>query len=421
MLAPGHSRSAGELLIGGARASELAAAYGTPLVVLDYDALDAAIVSFSSACVPHGIAISYAAKAFFVVALAKHLKHTSLGVDVCSLGELATAEAADFPAARLTLHGCGKTREELDAARAGRVGRTVVDNLDELRSLAAVPLAHPLPLLLRVNTGIEAHTHEFVRTSGEHSKFGLDVDALGEAASLLQSAAHLRFEGLHSHIGSQICDARAFAANARALMEAAACCSTSGLAVREIVAGGGFGVPARPGQRHVLNVEAAIRGIAETVAEEAARLHLPLPRVGIEPGRALLAGAGTTLYSVMASKRQFGRPYVIVDGGVYENPRPALYDAYHHAECASRESAEVVEAIICGRTCENDRLGSALLPPDLAAGELIAMHTTGAYTYSMSSNYNRFSRPAVAAVRDGSHSLIARREGIADVLRMDVR
>jgi diaminopimelate decarboxylase len=168
-----------------------------------------------------------------------------------------------------------------------------------------------------------------------------------------------------------------------------------------------------------LDLPATLNAIAGTIEREALRLRIAVPRIGIEPGRALIANAGTSVYTVMAVKSEFGRPYAIVDGGVYENPRPALYDAYHHTIAASRESDRLAETVVCGRTCENDRLGIASLPGDLRAGELVAMCTTGAYTYSMASNYNRFTRPAVVAVREGTHRLIARRESIDDVLRSD--
>jgi diaminopimelate decarboxylase len=418
-LAPGHSRENGELRIGGTRASELAERYGTPLVVLDYDVLDAAIAAFCDASAPHGIDVAYAGKALLLVALARHLKHTPLHLDVCSLGELAAAERAAFPPERITMHGCGKIDEELDAAADGRVGRIIVDNIDELRRLAQRGTAErPVPLLLRLNTGIEAHTHEFVRTSGDKTKFGFDPDALPDALALLQAHPNLRFFGLHAHIGSQIYERDAFVANAQTLMERAAYCANAGLDTQQVVVGGGFGVQMHPDEPSQLDLPETIAAIAATVGKEAARWNIPKPRIGIEPGRALVADAGTSLYTAMSAKTEFGRPYVIVDGGVYENPRPALYDAYHHV-VAVRETSSLIETVLCGRTCENDQLGTAKLPADLAAGELIAMCTTGAYTYSMASNYNRFSRPAVVAVRGGTHQLIARRETIDDILRSD--
>ena len=419
-LAPGHTRADGELCIGGIRAGDLAQTYGTPLLAVDYDVLDAAIQAFCDACAPHGVEIAYAGKALLLVALARHLKHTPLHLDVSSLGELCAAERAAFPAERISMHGCGKTDDELDAAAQGRIARIIVDNLDELVRLARRGTAdRPIPLLLRLNTGIEAHTHEFVRTSGDKTKFGFDPDALPAALALLSERPNLRFVGLHAHIGSQIYEHDAFVANAQALMERAAFCAQAGFQSERIVVGGGFGVQMRPSEPSTLDLPATIAAIARTVSSEAVRLRIPEPRIGIEPGRAIVAHAGTSLYTVMAAKSEFGRPYAIVDGGVYENPRPALYDAYHHVVSASRDSTQNAQTVLCGRTCENDQLGIASLPADLRAGELVAMCTTGAYTYSMASNYNRFPRPAVVAVREGTHRLIARRESIDDVLRSD--
>lgn len=417
-LAPGHERRGSELLVGGVPASELAAAYGTPLLAIDYDVFDAAIARFLQTCAPHSIEIAYAGKALLLVALARHLKHTPLHLDVCSLGELAAAERAAFPPDRIGFHGCGKTDEELDAAAEGRVARVIVDNLEELRRLAARAGAAPVSVLLRINPGIEAHTHEFVRTGGDKTKFGFDADGLASALSVLGQSPGLHFEGLHAHIGSQIYDRQAFVENTSVLMERAASAAAAGFISERIVVGGGFGVRMRPDDPDELAVEETISEIARTAAQETKRRNLPAPRIGIEPGRALIAEAGTTLYRVMSAKREFGKPFAIVDGGVYENPRPALYGAYHHAY-AARENAQLVETIVCGRSCENDQLGTARLPPDLAEGELVVMCTTGAYTYSMAGNYNRFPRPAVVAVRGGTHTLIAQRETVDDVLRND--
>ncbi len=419
-LAPGQRRRDGELTVGGVSAGELAETYGTPLLAIDFDVLDAAIAEFRAACEPHGVEIAYAGKALLLVALARHLVATPLSVDVCSIGELVTAERAGFPAERIALHGCGKTGEELAAVVAGRVGTTIVDNADELRRLAdAAAGARPLPVVLRINTGIEAHTHAFVRTGGDKTKFGISPDGLDEPARILRSAPNLQFAGLHSHIGSQIYEGAAFVENARALVRVAAGLDRLGFVSERLIVGGGFGVQMDPGDGAGLNLKATIAGIASAVAEEAWATGVRVPRLGIEPGRALIAHAGTSVYRVVAVKRQFGRPFVVVDGSIADNPRPALYGAYHHPILASRESPATQQTVLCGRSCENDEIVVAPLPTDVQPDDLIAICTTGAYTYSMSSNYNRFVRPAVVAVQSGRHRPIAKRETIDDVLRND--
>ena len=417
-LAPGHERRGEELFIGGISADELASAYGTPVLTIDYDVFDAAIAQFLQACAPHSIEIAYAGKALLLAALARHLKHTPLHLDVCSLGELATAERAAFPPDRIAFHGCGKTDEELEAAAEGRVARVIVDNAEELRRLASRSAGVPIPVLLRINTRIEAHTHEFVRTGGARTKFGFDSTALPAALDMLKQSPGLRFEGLHSHIGSQIYDAQAFVENVHALVERAAFAASLGFTTARLVVGGGFGVAMHPDEPDRLDAENTITEIAQAARRDCKRWDLPLPQLGIEPGRALIAQAGTTLYRVMSAKRESGKPFAIVDGGIYENPRPALYGAYHHAY-AARNGAPLEETILCGRSCENDELGTAHLPANLSQGDVVAMCTTGAYTYSMAGNYNRFARPAVVAVRGGTHTLIAKRESIDDVLRND--
>ncbi|MGZ3506419.1 MAG: diaminopimelate decarboxylase [Vulcanimicrobiaceae bacterium] len=419
-LAPGQKRREGELCIGDVRANELAETYGTPLVVIDYGVLDAAIAEFVAAAQPQNIEVAYAGKALLLVALARHLAKTPLALDVCSIGELVTAERAGFPAGRISLHGCGKTDEELEAAAAGRVGTIIVDNLDELKRLAQRAHAdRPVNVLLRMNTGIEAHTHELIRTGGDKTKFGMPFEALAIAGSVFSQSPALRYRGLHSHIGSQIYEEHAFAENVSTLVEMAARAGAFGLQADRIVAGGGFGVQMSPDDPSHLDIPATLRSLGEAVRAAAERARIPAPGLGIEPGRSLVARAGTSLYRVMAAKEQFGMPYVVVDGGIADNPRPSLYDAYHHPLLASRAGSAPRETVLCGRSCENDRIVVAPLPADTVAGDLVAVCTTGAYTYSMASNYNRFGRPAVVAVQGSTHSLIARRERVEDVLRND--
>lgn len=421
-LAPGHERRGGMLFTGGVSVEELAATYGTPVLVLDGDVLDASIAEFTTAAQPHGIEVAYAGKALLLTALAKVLRDTPLALDVCSLGELITAERAGWKPNRISLHGCGKNSDELRAAADGRVGRIIVDNLDELRELAGYARAQsPVSVVLRVNTGIEAHTHAFIQTGGDETKFGIAASDFPAAIDFLRASPVLRFRGLHSHIGSQIYDAGAFVANVRALMNGAAQFTAAGLAVADLIVGGGFGVESGPQSADRIDIPAAVEAIAKAVKDSAGALGLPLPKIGLEPGRAIIARAGTSIYRVMAHKAQNKRTFVIADGGIADNPRPALYDAYHHAVLASRVSNAPSEStVVCGRSCENDRMTEATLPADVRPGDLLAVCTTGAYTYSMASNYNRFEKPAVVFAKGGTHRLMARRETIEDVLGNDV-
>lgn len=411
----------GELRIGGTAAAELATAYGTPLLAIDTDVLDATVARFAALGARLNVDVAYAGKALLFVALARRIARSPLALDVCSLGELLTGESAGMPATRMVLHGCGKTDEELQAAVDGRVGRIVVDNFEELERLTK--FAHgrrSLRVLLRVNTGIEAHTHAYVRTGGEESKFGFPVDRLSDAIGRCRDARGLALGGIHSHLGSQIFDGSAYAASLPIALDALAQAVAGGAGSTDLVLGGGFGIDARPtGER--FDIGATLEELARDVAAGARARHIATPRLGIEPGRALVAEAGTSLYRVVAVKRQGARRFAVVDGGMADNPRPALYGAYHHPLLADRVShAPLVETTVCGRSCENDRLVVAPLPADLASGDLLAVGTTGAYTYSMASNYNRFPKPAIAFAGEHAHRLVVRREASGEVLRYDV-
>jgi diaminopimelate decarboxylase len=413
-LAPGHARAAdGILEIGNARADRLAADFGTPALVLDLHVLDRAVHEMLAACMHRRVRISYASKALLVTRLARRLASRDVGIDVASLGELVTAERGGFGPDRITLHGAGKTDDELRAALDGRAGRIVVDSLDELRRLRDLGPGRGCDVLLRINTGIEAHTHEFVRTAGDDSKFGIAPREEVEALAMLAGLPHLRLRGAHAHVGSQIFDREPFVANAQALAACVARMRAAGFAAHSAVIGGGFAVRMHPEEP---DEAAPFRTIVDAVAA-AVPSDIELE---IEPGRALIAAAGTSLYRVMAIKHFHKRRFVIVDGSMADNPRPALYGAAHHVVEVRRTNAPRVPVTLSGRSCENDELASAALPADLAAGDLLAVCTTGAYTYSMASNYNRFPRPALVAVESGAAQLYARRETTDDVLAADL-
>jgi diaminopimelate decarboxylase len=423
--------------LGGVSARELAETYGTPLFVVDLDELDLEIHRFTEACAPRGITVGYAGKAFLCAAFAEHLAATPLRLDVCSLGELVTAERGGFPAGRMYFHGCGKTDEELRAIVDGRVAFSVIDNREELERLAAIASdrtgrtaakatnasgrtaaeprnAHRIDVMLRVNTGIEAHTHAFIRTGGENTKFGIPLDHLGETFARIAELPGLRLIGLHSHMGSQISEIAPYVANVDELLAAAQTAAAMGLPVEELICGGGIAVEEGPADARPLDLDA----LAEALAERARGSGL---RLGLEPGRALVARAGSSLYRVMAVKTQGRRRFVVVDGGLTDNPRPILYGARHVPEVMTARALGADEpATMTGRSCENDEMGDYVLPRDLAAGDLVAMRNTGAYTYSMASNYNRFGRPPVVFVRDGHHRRVVRGESADDVTRLDV-
>jgi diaminopimelate decarboxylase len=415
-----ETSQSGELTLGGVGANELALRYGTPLLVIDTTVLDANVARFAGAATKLGIDVAYAGKAMLFVALAKYLAGTPLKLDVCSLGEIVTAERAGFPAQRLVFHGCGKTAEELAAAADGRVGRIVVDHRDELEALGALAdPARPMAVILRVNTGVIAQTHAYIRTGGEDSKFGFNLEEIDEILARAHAMPGLRLIGIHSHIGSQVFETPAFAANLVTALDVYARALAIGAPMGELIVGGGFGVDAIA-DRVGLDIANLLEELRTLLDHECALRAIAAPRLGIEPGRSIIATAGTTLYRVVTTKRQGARRFAIVDGGMADNPRPALYKAYHHPALASRRSqAADVETTICGRSCENDQLVVAPMPSDLRAGDLLTFGTTGAYTFAMASNYNRFPRPAVVFAGDGRHREVVRREHIADILDRD--
>ena len=411
-----------ELKLGGVPVSELARTYRTPLLVIDTNVLDANVARFADAAAQlGGIDVAYAGKALLFTALARRLANTPLKIDVCSLGELATLERAQFPAERIVFHGCGKVPDALTAAASGRVGCIVVDNFDELLALSQLARKeHPISVFLRANTGIVAHTHEYIRTGGEDSKFGFCSSEIDKAMEMTIAVPALRLLGIHSHIGSQILEASAFTANLRATLDMYARALAYGAPITEIGLGGGFGVDETDGSPG-LDIAATLRELTDILERECALRSIPKPRLGIEPGRSIIASAGTSLYRVIAVKQQGKRRFAIVDGGMADNPRPALYGVFHPPMLASRRSEVFpVETTICGRSCENDRLVTAPMPGDLRAGDLVTFGVTGAYTFSMASNYNRFPRPAVVFAGNEQHQAVIRRETIDDILARDV-
>jgi diaminopimelate decarboxylase len=420
--------SHGHLLIGGIAAADLAARFGTPLHVIDEGRLRANCRAYAEAVrryAPGAGQVLYASKALCIVAVCQVAYEEGLGLDVVSIGEIYTALQARVPADALYFHGSNKTPEEIAYGLEVGVGRFVVDNEYELTLLdrLARERGRRADVLLRVTPGIEPHTHKAIATGGVDSKFGFGLfgPSAERAVRAALAAPGIRLRGLHSHIGSQILEIEPFVQAAQAVVAFAAEMRSVGLALEELNLGGGLGVRYLPGDEPPA-IDAYVRALMDSVRELLVRHRLPTPLVVLEPGRSIIGDAGVTLYTVGAIKTIPGvRTYVSVDGGMYENPRPALYDARYTAVVATRAvEAPAQRVAIAGRCCES---GDVLIwdadLPALREGDLLAVFSTGAYNYSMASNYNRYPRPAVVFARDGGAQVVVERETSADLVRHD--
>ncbi|MFS0704087.1 diaminopimelate decarboxylase [Cellulomonas sp. 179-A 9B4 NHS] len=440
----------GTLRVAGVDVHALAAEHGTPAYVLDEADLRARArayrEAFGAAAAAAGTTadVYYAGKAFLSRAVARWVHAEGLGVDTASGGELAVALAAGVPGAHVGLHGNNKSDAELHAALDAGVGRIIVDSLVEVDRLADLVAARradgretpAAPVMVRVTTGVHAGGHEFISTAHEDQKFGLSLAAGPDGGdspaltALLRVVARpeLHLLGLHSHIGSQILDSSGFAVAAQKVLALRAdLAARTGVVVEEVDLGGGYGIAYLPGEEAIDPVRVADE-VVRAVADAARALGTDLPRLSIEPGRAIVGPAGLTLYRVGTVKPvrlDDGRvrTYVSVDGGMSDNIRPALYGAAYHAEVVGRASdAEPVLARVVGKHCESGDIvvHEVQLPGDVRAGDLLAVPATGAYGRSMSSNYNLLTRPPVVAVRDGASRVLVRRETVDDLLALDV-
>jgi diaminopimelate decarboxylase len=422
-------REAGVLSVGGLPVTRLAAEHGTPAMLLDEADVRARARGFAGA----GPAVEafYAGKAFLCTAVARWIADEGLGLDVCTGGELAVALAAGFPAARIAVHGNNKSVAELRRAVGAGVGRIVVDSFDEIARLAEIAAAAGVRqrVLVRVTVGVEAHTHEFIATAHEDQKFGFSLrDGVAErAVELVLAAPSLELAGLHSHIGSQIFDTAGFEVAAhRVVALAARIRDVYGVEPAELDLGGGFGIAYVPGDDPEAPKQSVER-LVGIVERECAAAGLALPRLSLEPGRAVVGPGGVTVYEVGTVKQVSldggsSRTYVSVDGGMSDNIRTALYGAEYTCVLANREStAEPTLARVVGKHCESGDIvvRDSWLPSDVRPGDLLAVAATGAYCRSMASNYNYVPRPPVIAVRDGEATVIVRRETEDDMLRLD--
>src|ERR1700757_2088234 len=423
----GARRSGGVLTLGGVDVRDLAAEFGTPLYVCDEQDVRSRCREYLEAFGPDG-RVFYAAKAFCSRAVLRWVSEEGLGVDVCTGGELEVALAAGVPPEQITLHGNNKTLDELSRAVAAGVGHIVADSFEEIARLAYLTensLARP-KILVRVTTGVEAHTHEFMATAHDDQKFGFSLasGAADEAVRRVLALPQLEFAGLHSHIGSQIFDTGGFEVAAHRVLELAGRIHTEhGVHVAELDLGGGFGIAYVP-EDDAPEIKTLASGLRSIVASQCLVLGIPVPRLTIEPGRGIIGPSTVTVYEVGTIKDVDGiRTYVSVDGGMSDNVRTALYDASYTCVLAPRSSAAPpMLSRVVGRHCESGDIvvRHCYLPSDLAPGDLLAVAATGAYCRSLASNYNHLPRPGVVAVADGAAREIVRRETLDDLLRLDV-
>jgi diaminopimelate decarboxylase len=404
----------GQLLVGGCDTLELAREFGTPLFVYDEAHLRARC---REAVAAFGPGVNYATKAFLCVAMARLAAEEGCNLDVSTGGEYHVARVAGVPPERLVLHGNNKSVDELRRALTDGVGRVVVDSFDEIERIEHL-VADGLPVprvLLRVTPGVEAHTHEFVRTGQDDSKFGFGLKAgdAERAVERAQASSGLELLGLHAHIGSQVFEARFFELAVEAL---APFVQRHGLP--ELSLGGGLGVAYVEGED------------APSITEWGAAVRHAVAEAGItatvtaEPGRALVAQAGLTLYTVGTIKDLPSiRTYVSVDGGMSDNPRPVLYGSGYEAFLPRAVEADRPRTVtVVGKHCESGDVlvRDARVPADLVVGDVLATPVTGAYGHSMGSTYNKVARPAVVFVRDGDARLVVRRETFDDLVALDV-
>lgn len=418
----------GHLQIGGCDIVDLASKFGTPLYVFCEEMLRLRCQEFVSAfqLAYQNTEVLYASKAYVNPALARIFLHEGLGLDVVSGGELALAQAVRFPPERIYFHGNNKAPQELEQALEYRIGRIVVDNMHELDLLERIARRRHIQqsILLRVTPGVDPHTHMHTTTGVVDSKFGLPV-ATGQAEEAVRkalSSPSLRLRGLHFHLGSPIFELEPYAVATRVALEFAAQLRGMGFQMEEFSPGGGFAIPYLREQRAPSPAEYAAT-IVNTLRESCQRLNLALPKLIIEPGRAIVGPAGVALYTVGSVKTIPGvRTYVAVDGGMGDNIRPALYQAQYEAIAASKMAAEATEKVtIVGKYCESgDILAKDVFLPSMAEGDLIAMPAAGAYAPSMASTYNLNPRPAIVLVKHGEARLIRRRETYEDLLYCDI-
>lgn len=418
----------GHLEIGGVDTIDLAEQYGTPLYVYDVALIRDRARGFKKTFERLGVPaqVAYASKAFSTIAMVQLANEEGLSLDVVSGGELYTALAAEFPPEKIHFHGNNKSIQEIEMALNAGIGCFVVDNFYELNLLndMCAQKATNAKILLRVTPGIEAHTHDYIQTGQQDSKFGFDIQNGGAETALTQALKleNLEVLGLHCHIGSQIFETTGFVLAAKKIFEKLAQWKQSlAFSPKVLNLGGGFGIRYTNEDEPLLPHQYVEAIIAE-VKEQAAKFEMDMPEIWIEPGRSLVGDAGVTLYKTGSRKEVPDvRNYLAVDGGMTDNIRPALYQAKYEAVLANRPLAEIEETVsIAGKCCESgDMLIWDLPLPKADENDILVLFCTGAYGYSMANNYNRIPRPAVVFVENGEAKLVVNRESYEDLVKLD--
>jgi diaminopimelate decarboxylase len=420
--------AAGHLEIGGCDAVELAEQFGTPLYVMDEAHIRATMRAMKQAFADQhaDTKIIYASKAFICLAICRIADEEGLWLDVASAGELYTALCANFPAERIIFHGNNKSRAELEMGVRAGIARFIVDNIAEMELLNEIAgeLGRTQKIALRCTPAVDPHTHRYIQTGKVDTKFGFNIEA-GMARRAVERALempNLELAGLTSHIGSQILESNFFQMGAELMTEFLGELKRElDLEILELDLGGGLGIRYLP-EHNPPSFEDYAAEVVGTVCRKCEDLDLQMPHLAVEPGRSLVGEAGTTLYRVGATKRIPNvRDFVSVDGGLSDNPRPALYEAKYFCLNASRaDETDLATVTISGKHCETDTLLEDVQVAEPRTGDVLAVYSTGAYNYAMASNYNRFRRPAVVLVNDGQADVIVERETLQDLLTQDV-
>ena len=417
------------LIFYGCDTVELAKKYGTPLYVMSEDYIVDRLKEIREDFLEkydNTMAV-YASKAFLTKEMARIIKREGLGMDVVSGGELYTAMEVDFPMDRVVFHGNNKLVDEIEMAIKNNVGRIVVDNIRELDIIEDIASKYGkrVNILFRVSPGVDAHTHKYIQTGQVDSKFGipLDDDAIRTAVKKAMNCKHIDLKGFHFHIGSQIHENESYILAVRKMVELMKELKEDiGFITKEFNTGGGYGIQYK-GDENRKNLAFYTDAIMNTLEDECNRHSVQRPFVIIEPGRWIVGEAGITLYTIGTIKEIPGtRTYVSVDGGMTDNPRPSLYQAKYDAVVANKYGEEPVKKVtVAGKCCESgDILIWDLEVPEIEPGDILAVLSTGAYNYSMASNYNRIPKPAVVMVSRGKDRLIVKRETYEDILRNEL-